>query len=216
MRILILGCGAIFSAVSKTQKESTRPYRMKARAKAKAETRERILEVAEEIFDAGSSDRFTLVVIADRAGVSVQTVLRHFENREGMLTATLLHTGAKMRELREAVPVDDPRRAVAGLVSYFDRYGDRILRLIAERERNPTIQAMTDFGWTQHREWCETAFAGTLDGLSKVSRERRLAQLSMITGIHVWKILRRHNGLGQRQTELAIREMLEPLIDSDI
>jgi AcrR family transcriptional regulator len=195
--------------------DSTRPYRMQTRAKAKAETGMRILEAAEEIFDAGSTDQFTLVAIADRAGVSVQTVIRHFESREGLLTATLLHAGGKMREFREAVPVDDPRRAVASLVSYFDRYGDRILRLIAERERNPTIRAMTDFGWTQHREWCETAFAGTLDGLSGVSRERRLAQLSMITGIHVWKILRSHNQLSQPQTELAIREMLEPLIGPD-
>ena len=188
---------------------------MQARAKATAETRERILEAAEETFDSASIDEFTLAAIAERAGVSVQTVLRHFDSRDGMLAATLMHVGAKMRSSREAAPVDDTAGAVAALVGYFDMYGDRILRLIAERERNPTVRVMTDFGWTHHREWCERAFATTLAGLSGVSRERRLAQLSMITGIHVWKILRRHNELSQRQTELAIREMLEPLIDSD-
>lgn len=200
--------------MSKTETKATRPYRMQARAKATAETRERILDAAEETLDSGSIDRFTLAAIADRAGVSMQTVIRHFDNRDGILAATLLHAGQRMRSVREEAPAGDTGAAVASLVDYFDRFGDRILRLIAERERHPSLRLMTDFGWAFHEEWCERVFEASLASLSGVDRKRRVAQLSAITDVHVWNLLRRRHGLSRRQTQLAIREMLQPLTNA--
>jgi AcrR family transcriptional regulator len=203
------------TTVSEADAEATRPYRMQARAKSAAETKERILEAAEKTFDSGSIDEFTLTAIADRAGVSVQTVLRHFGNRDGMLAATLLHIGLKMRSYRDAAPAGDTVAAVASLIDYFDRFGDRILRLIAERERHPSLRLMTDFGWAYHEEWCERVFESDLAGLSGVDRKRRMAQLTALTDVHVWKRLRHNHGLSRRQTQRAIREVLQPLIDPD-
>jgi AcrR family transcriptional regulator len=64
-----------------------RPYRMVARAEAAARTRERILDAVIAL----ASERFVedigLADIAEAAGVTVQTVLRHFDGREALLTA---------------------------------------------------------------------------------------------------------------------------------
>lgn len=190
-----------------------RPYRMQARAKAAEATREKILTAADAVFDQHSIDEFTLSAVAKSSGVTVQTVLRHFGNREGLLVATLLHTGLKMRDSREPAPSGDAHAAVGDLVDHYDEFGERILRLLAGADRHPTLQAMTDFGRIFHREWCEALFAPDLKPLRGSKRERRLAQFVAITDIYFWQVLRRDRGLSSRQTKLAMRELLEPLME---
>jgi AcrR family transcriptional regulator len=197
--------------VKETKPKGTRRYRMGARAKAAAETGERILDAAEAVFDERPTDEFTLNEVAERAGVTVQTVIRRFGSRQGLIAATLVHVGVKMGRNRGA-PEGDPGAAVDDLVVHYDRFGNRILRLLIEEERNVALRAMTDMGRVFHRKWCEELFAGDLEGLRGVERDRRVAQFVAITDIYVWKLLRRDRGLSRRQTQLAIREMLEPLM----
>jgi AcrR family transcriptional regulator len=197
--------------VDQTGSTGKRPYRMQARAKAAEATREKILQAADTVFDEHTIDDFTLSAVAKSSGVTVQTVLRHFGNREGLLVATLLHTGLKMRESREPSPSGDVNAAIGDLVDHYDEFGERILRLLAGSERHPTLQAMTEFGRVFHREWCEALFAADLKRSRGAKRERRIAQFVAVTDIYVWKVLRRDRGLSSRQTKQAMRELLEPL-----
>jgi AcrR family transcriptional regulator len=185
---------------------------MRERAKTAEATREKILDAAEALFDEGPIDRFTLAAIAERAGVSVQTILRHFGNRDGLLIATLVHAGVKMGEDREAAPAGDFSAAIDVLTDHYDKFGERILRLLGAEEQNPGLRTMADLGRTYHQEWCERIFATGLEGLRGAKRERRLAQLVTITDIYTWKLLRLDRGLSAEQTKLAIRELLEPLM----
>ena len=57
---------------------ATRPYTMRARAEAAQATAERILDAALEAFGSSAFSEVTLQEIADRAGVSVQTIIRRF------------------------------------------------------------------------------------------------------------------------------------------
>jgi AcrR family transcriptional regulator len=199
--------------VDQTGSTGKRPYRMQARAKAAEATREKILAAAETVFDQHTIDDFTLSAVAKSSGVTVQTVLRHFGNREGLLVATLLHTGLKMRDSRDPAPSGNAHLAIDELVDHYDEFGERILRLLAGSDRHSTLQAMTDFGRVFHREWCEALFAPDLKQLRGAKRERRVAQFVAITDIYVWKVLRRERGLSSRQTKLAMRELLEPLME---
>lgn len=200
--------------MTETEAQPTRPYRMRARAKAAAATGQRILDAAEAVFDERPIDEFTLAEVAERADVTVQTIIRRFGSRKGLIAATLVHVGVKMGKDRRS-PTADPRTEVDGLVDHYEKFGDRILRLLAEEDRNPALLAMTNFGRTLHRRWCEQAFVDALEGLRGVERERRVAQFVAITDIYMWKLLRRDRGLSTRQTKLALREMFEPLTDSD-
>ncbi len=189
-----------------------RPYRMRARARAAAATKEKILAAVEASFDELLFDEITLAAIAARAGVSVQTVLRHFESRDGLFMASLLHSGGKMAADRGVLPAGDLEEIVDGLVDHYEEFGDRILRTLAQEEREPTLRMLTDLGRSFHLEWCKQAFSPALKGLRGAKRERRVAQFVTGTDIYVWKLLRRDRGLSRQQTKLAMRELLEPLM----
>jgi AcrR family transcriptional regulator len=190
-----------------------RAYRMAARAKATEATREKILDAAEVAFEELPFDEITLAAVAKRAGVSVQTVLRHFDSKDGLFLASLLHTGSKMAGDRGIQPVGDLEQIVSGLVDHYEEFGERILRMLAQEEREPTLRMLADLGREFHLEWCKQAFSPALEGLRGAKRERRIAQLVAGTDIYVWKLLRRDRGLSRAQTKLALRELLEPLTE---
>ncbi len=204
--------GFYLVGVSEAESSAKRPYRMGARAASTAATGERILDAADAVFDQGPIDQFTLAAVAERADVTVQTILRRFGSRNGLLIATLGRTALRMSRDR-TTPAGDTAGAIEMLVDHYDRFGDRILRLLASEEGNRALHAMVESGRRYHRRWCEKVFAGSLTGLRGATRKRRIAQLVAITDIYTWKILRRDLGLSGKQTELAMRELVEALTE---
>jgi AcrR family transcriptional regulator len=192
---------------------SRRPYRMVARAEAVAATGERILDAAVEVFWELPSDQISLDEVARRAGVTVQTVIRRFGGRDALLAAAAEREAERVRRQRQEAPVGDAAGAVRVLVDHYESMGDRVLRLLAEEERVPGLGEIADRGRALHREWCARVFAAALEGRAGVERRRRLAQLVAICDVYTWKLLRRDAGLSRRQTELALVELLEPMLE---
>lgn len=190
-----------------------RQYRMRARARSTEATRDAILDAVEVAFEELFYDEITLTEIAKRAGVSVQTVLRHFESKEGLFMASMLHVGGKMAQDRNLVPGGDVEGIVDDLVDHYENYGNRLLRMLAQEEREPALRQLADLGRIFHLEWCKQAFAPGLAGLRGGKRERRLAQFVTCTDIYTWKLLRRDRGLSPKETKLAMRELIEPLME---
>jgi AcrR family transcriptional regulator len=177
---------------------------MVARAESAAATGERILDAAIEVFWELPHEAITLDEVARRAGVTVQTVIRRFGGRDGLFAAAAARETARVRDQRYAVVPGDVRGAVHVLVDHYEEMGDRIMRLLADEDRIPELRSITDEGRAFHREWCAGVFAP--------SSPRRLAQVVAICDVYTWKLLRRDSGLSRRQTELALVEMLEPLV----
>jgi AcrR family transcriptional regulator len=193
--------------------KAKRRYRMGARAKSTEATRLKIVEAVEVAFQELFYDEMTLAAIADRAGVSVQTILRHFDSKEALFTASYLHTAEKMGADRGPLPVGSLKAIVADLVDHYERFGDRILWMLAQEEREPVLKNLADLGRLYHLQWCRQAFAPALTSLRGKVHERRLAQFVTGTDIYTWKLLRRDRGLSGAQTKLAMTEMLEPLME---
>src|SRR4051794_41569890 len=63
---------------------SRRPYAMRARAEAAERLSEQIIDAAYELWLERAYDEITLQQIADRAGVSVSSVMRRFGAKEGV------------------------------------------------------------------------------------------------------------------------------------
>lgn len=188
-----------------------RPYRMRARAAATAATGEKILDAAELSFFEGGDEEPTLADVAERAGVSVQTLMRRFGSRDGLFTAAIARMAAHVGAQRGAAPVGDPAGAVANLVEHYEEVGDRVVRMLDESRRNQAILKLTRMGFAYHREWCKRVFAPTLETLDPPERAIRTAQLVAATDVYVWKLLRRDQGLGRERTERAVLGMIEPL-----
>ncbi|HKF76980.1 MAG TPA: helix-turn-helix domain-containing protein [Candidatus Dormibacteraeota bacterium] len=190
-----------------------RPYRMLARAEAAAATAERILDVAIELFWERPTDQISLDEVARRASVSVQTVIRRFGGRDGLFAAASEREAGRIRRQRDEAPAGDVAAAVQVLVEHYETMGDSVLRLLAEEDRVRGLRVIADQGRAFHRAWCERVFAPALSGLDCPDRERRLAQLVAVCDVYTWKLLRRQAGLSRGQTELALVELLEPLLE---
>ncbi|CAA9398570.1 MAG: hypothetical protein AVDCRST_MAG22-1259 [uncultured Rubrobacteraceae bacterium] len=181
---------------------------MGARAEAAAETGRRILEAVIGLHEERYYDQVSLEDIAERAGVTVQTVLRRFGSKERLIEAASEEVRGWVSSQRSEAPVGDVAGAVGNLVDHYEEWGEGVLRLLAQEERVPAFRKATDAGRALHREWVERTFAPFLAEREWEDRERLRAQLVAICDVYVWKILSRDLGLGREQTELALRGMI--------
>ena len=118
--------------------KGTRPYAMTTRAANAASTRDRIAREAAALFLADDYDDVTLAKIAKAAGVSHQTVLNHFESKEGVVGAAAELIGAETGDRRRATP-GDLDGAIAALVAEYERIGDANARWAATADRVPVL-----------------------------------------------------------------------------
>jgi AcrR family transcriptional regulator len=193
------------------ERDGKRPYRQRARAESAAATAERILDAAETSFFERESGEVTLSEVAASSGVSVQTVLRRFGSREGLMTAAVARVAAKVSLQRGAAVPGDSAGAVAVLVDHYEELGDRVVRLLGESPRSGLARQLTKMGFAYHVEWCKRVFAPTLEQLQGEELARRTAQLVAATDVYIWKLLRRDQGLSREETERAMVELIEPL-----
>jgi AcrR family transcriptional regulator len=186
---------------------------MVRRAQSTERTRTAILDAATTIFWDEPSREQTLEGIARAAGVTVQTVIRHFGGRDGVFEAAVEREMGRVKDERDPAAVSTPDEAVRQLVAHYERTGDHVVRLLAEEHRSPTVSSLAAYGREWHRSWCGQAFATTLSALRGGSRRRRLAQLVAVCDVYTWKLLRRDAGLDRKSTELAMAELLNPLLE---
>ncbi len=196
-----------------TEVDHRRPYRMVARAESAAATGERILDAAVELFWELPADEVSLAEVARRSGVTVQTVIRRFGGKERLLAVAGEREAERVRVQREQAPANDLPGAVRVLVEHYEQLGERVLKLLEEERRVPGLRELADRGRVFHRDWCERVFAPSLAVRSGVERERRLAQFVTICDVYTWKLMRLDCGLSRHQTELALVELLSPMLE---
>ncbi len=133
--------------------------------------------------------------IAAEAGVSVQTVLRRFGSRAGLIDAATDHGGRDGRyEERARLRSATSEAAVAVVVAHYERRGDGVSCCSPRRTARPARRRITDSGQPVHREWVETVFAPYLPG-APTAREELVDLLAVATDVYTWKLLRRDRGL---------------------
>jgi AcrR family transcriptional regulator len=199
--------------MSDSGSKANRPYRMRARADSVAATRERILAAAESASAELQYEEITFAVLAERAGVSVQTIIRHFGSRDDLFVALVQRLAMQMAGDRDVEPSQTPKQIAGILTDHYERFGDRILWGLGQEDRHPQFRMLAELGRIYHAEWCRQAFAPALGKVRGKQRERRLCQLIAVTDIYVWKVLRRDRELSVPQVKLAVQELIEPLLE---
>lgn len=202
--------------------DSKRPYKKVARAKAQERTRETLLQAAAEEVERDRWTQTSLESVAERAGVTKQTALRHFGSKQGLLDAVIGRTSSIVVKERAEAPVGDVPGAIANLVRHYERYGDMVIRMLPYRDavvrvlghehRTSLVRRAVDRGQEVHEEWVLRTFEPQLANLDSPTRERRLAQLVAVCDVYVWKVLRRDLGLDVPQVEAALVELIERLV----
>jgi AcrR family transcriptional regulator len=202
-----------------------RPYKQVARAQAKERTRETLLQAATEEIEKDGWKQASLESVAERAGVTKQTALRHFGSKQGMLEAVLGRTSSIVVKERAEAPVGDIPGAVANLMRHYERYGDVVTRLLPYRDavirvlgpshRDSLARRAVDRGHELHKDWVLNTFAPQLERVDTQARDRRLAQLVAVCDVYMWKLLRRDLGLSLTDAEAALVELIERLVEPD-
>jgi AcrR family transcriptional regulator len=175
----------------------TRSYTMRARAESTTGTRERILDAVIALSEERLSVEIVLADVAERAGVSVQTLLRHFGSRQGLFEQAQARQVAQVRTER-ATPVGDAASAVRTIVVFYDRLGEWTLRLQAQEHSDELSRQTVELGRRVHREWVKEVFAPQL--ARRRDREELVDLLVVATDVLTWKILRREGGMDRPTT----------------
>jgi AcrR family transcriptional regulator len=185
--------------MKKTERMPTRSrsYTMRARAESTTRTRERILDAVIALSEERLSVEIILADVAARAGVTVQTVLRHFGSRQGLFEQAQARQVAQVRAER-ATPVGDAASAVRTIVAFYDRLGEWSLRLQAQEHSDELSRQTVELGRRVHREWVEEVFAPQLVG--RRDRKELVDLLVIATDLLTWKILHRDGGMDHSAT----------------
>ena len=182
---------------------------MTTRALAAEETRRRILRSFFELSDTRRISAISLEDVAREAGVSVQTLLRQFGSRAGLVEATIEYAVATVTEERVA-PVGDVDAAIRVIVDHYERRGDAVLLRLADEAEDDQVRVVTERGRRLHRRWVEQVFAPW------VGADEALVDLLVVaTDVYTWKLLRRDRGLSRAMSEQRIKRLVTALLPAD-
>ena len=185
---------------------------MAARAEAAAQTAHDILAAAARLWRERPIDEITLADIAERAGVSVRTVLRRFGSREGVIAACIEADAAGIDAERGQVAAGDVPGALDVLLAHYERDGDAVLRTLALEEKVPEAKAIARAGRAAHRAWCARVFAPHLPPAADAAHGNRLDAFVAATDLYAWKLLRRDLGRSPDETARVIRALVDGLL----
>lgn len=188
-----------------------RAYDNSRRAERAAQTRERIVEVTEDLLTSQAEQSVTLKAIAEGSGVTVQTVLRHMGSREGCLEGVVERVGARIDAERGGSEPGDIAGALAGLLAHYESTGRLILNLVAQETGSSELAARAaSKGRAYHRDWVLRCFGPHLCDPSEVDVDALVAA----TDLYVWKLLRLDLERSPEAVEAAMTRLVRAVLES--
>lgn len=182
---------------------------MKTRADSASATKARVLACAEELARTNLFDSATLEAVADGAGTTVRTVLRIFGNKELLFSAALDSIGFSMIGPSHQ---GDTGATLGVLYDFYEKYGDMVIRWLADELRVTAISEHLRIGRRNLRNWVREAFTPALSRQSAAERKETLNALIVALDVYTWKLLRRDFGLGRNAAEAVVLRMLAGLL----
>jgi AcrR family transcriptional regulator len=180
-----------------------RPYKQVARAEAREHTRDALLDAAIDEFYGDRWQQTSLEALSARAGVTKQTLLRHFGSKDGLLMQALIRSASEVFDQRWSAPAGDVEGAVANLLDHYEAWGERALRIGAwQGSAAGALAGLSQMARQLHYDWVGYVFAPWLEGLEDGAHARRRGTLIALCDVQTWWLL--HNDLGFARAELHV------------
>jgi AcrR family transcriptional regulator len=187
-----------------------RIYDNSRRARHAQETAERIVDVTEALLAGGPIAEVTLQAIAEGAGVSIQTVLRHHGSRDGCIEAVGERVLARIDAQRGSVPSGDVESALAALLEHYEAEGRLVLNLLAQEAADSWARHAVEAGRAYHRAWVQRSFGPRFS-----PDDRELVDaLVAATDIYVWKLLRLDLGRSPEEVLSVVRRLVYTALET--
>jgi AcrR family transcriptional regulator len=197
-------------------KERARPYHMTSRAASAEATHARILSVTQALFAERRFDELTLDAVAERAGVTLQTVLRRFGSKSSLVAAAAREGAGQVEAQRGDVSPGDLRAAVSNLFDHYEQWADVALRLVSQEDSVEDLRVIAARGRELHAAWVERVFEGALTRAPDAAMKVLRAQLIAVCDVTMWKLLRRDLQLSREDAEAGVLGLLRPLVASEV
>jgi AcrR family transcriptional regulator len=188
-------------------------YTMLARADAMAATRDRIVHAMLQLALAQAYEDITLAAIAQAADVSHQTVLNHFDSKEGVAAAAAELLARQTGEARAKARPADVEGAIGVLVGEYERIGDANARWAMSAERLGSLAPLLDTARAGHQAWLERIFSDSLPKAS-AARRRAIHALHVSTDVYTWKLLRRDLRLSRAETDAIMVDLVRGILNA--
>jgi AcrR family transcriptional regulator len=188
-----------------------RSYRQTARAKSAAATGLHIVDAFVKRLSRQWYDEITLDRVAEDAGVTVQTIVRRFGGKAGLLAEAVQVMKRHAKE-RRATPPGNLDQLVKNLIDDYEISGDTVIRLLALEQRHPALHDQLERGRGWHREWICKVFADQLGKISPAKRQSTVDALVIATDVYIWKLLRRDMGRSVAASRATMKRLVESAI----
>lgn len=192
-----------------------RPYNQVTRAQAQQRTRDALLDAADRALFSGHWEQASLDAIATRAGVTKQTLLRHFGSKDGLLEQGALRAYTRVRNERWAAPSGDTAAAVDNLLDHYEQWGERSLLIGGIQSGGEVIEELGRKARQLHYDWVEHAFGPSLDRFPGELRTRRRAAVIALCDVHTWWLFSRDLGLARPEVRATLIQAIEGLVRED-
>ena len=87
------------------------------------------------------------------------------------------------------------------------------LRSPSQEPRAETIAEGVPSARSFHQVWVDRVLSPLLFQLPPAQQKRKLAQLTAVTDIYMWKVLRRDLGLSRREVEASLRDLIDKIVE---
>ncbi|MEQ6333659.1 TetR/AcrR family transcriptional regulator [Sphingobium sp. MK2] len=187
-----------------------RTYNSELRAQAVQRSRERAIQAFIALSGEMTLEEITLDRVAQATGVTVRTLLRHFEGKEHLVREA---HDTILRSIDQRLIEDTPgsQSFVGRIVQYMEQIGDYLVRFENEASNYPSLLPDLERG----REMRRAALRTMLDAHIQCDpdvRERTLLALYVVIDVYAWRIVRRDAGLDTEETEFLLKEMVNAVL----
>jgi AcrR family transcriptional regulator len=189
-----------------------RGYQMSKRAETSARTALDIFNTTVALWHERPLAEITLEAIADRANVSVRTIIRRYGSKEGLFEACIQQNVVDMETNRDMAAVGDVEGAIHYLLMDYEAHGEAMIRTLAVEEQLDIARRVLQKGRLYHLDWCERLFAPWLPDRQADTYVEELMAFVAATEIYLWKLLRHDLGYDLLTAEKVFSRMVRGLI----
>ncbi|MEA3019657.1 MAG: TetR/AcrR family transcriptional regulator, regulator of autoinduction and epiphytic fitness [Actinomycetota bacterium] len=156
--------------------------------------------------------------VADRAGVSLRTVFRLFDDVESLLATAVAHQVARVGPLFAPIEVEGPLPVrVEALVRRREALFEEIApvrRAALQRSGHLVIRQWLDESHGHLRQQITTLFVHELEALPERQRRTVLDALDVMSGWSAWDSLRTEQGLGADAARAVVTHTITQLLQA--
>lgn len=188
----------------------TRTYDMSRRSQKAEQTSQNIVAATEWLLTEKSLEEITLNNIAQKAGVTVQTVLRHMESRDGCLHAVADRVSSRIDKQRGSTEPGNIPVIIESLIEHYEKEGKLVLNILAQEHKGDSFaSSFTTEGRAYHRKWVERCFGPQLSEKGSEVIDGIVA----VTDVYTWKLLRLDLGRSRDHTKKIILNMVKKILE---